>query len=370
VAQHLRYEDTLFHKEQQVRDCLARIGGIEDPPIAPIVGMEDPWRYRNKGAFPVGGDIGSVRIGCFAARSHDIIDAPGGCLLQSEASDALVGAVRRWMLENRVAPYREDTRRGLVRHVMTREAKDGSTMLILSVNGRTMPAGGELIRLARDAAPGLVSIMLSVNTRDTNVILGDSARPLWGETSLTDELAGFRLRVSPHTFFQVNRAQAEKLYAIALSMAGLTGTETVWDVYCGCGSITLPLAARSARAVGVEVVPDAVEDARENARLNGVENVRFIAGAAEAVLPEMTRREGRPDVIVLDPPRKGCEAAALMAAAEAGPERVVYVSCNPATLARDAAALSRMGYRLDRVQPVDMFPWTGHVECAAVFLKT
>ncbi len=369
TAQHLAYESTLHHKEQQVRDCLSCIGGVENPPVAPILGMDDPWRYRNKGAFPVGSADGGLRIGCFAARSHEIIDAPSGCLLQSQQSDALVGAVRRWMLENKVPAYKEATGKGLIRHVMTREARNGTAMLILSINGKTVPAGGELIRIAREAAPNLVSIMLSENTKASNVILGDGARVLWGEAFLSDELAGFSLRVSPHTFFQVNRAQAETLYAQAVSMAELTANETVWDVYCGCGSITLPLASRAARAVGVEIVPDAVADAKENARRNGVANASFYAGAAELLLPDLARREGQPDAVVLDPPRKGAERPALDAIIQAAPRRIVYVSCNPATLARDVAVLAEGGYSLAGVQPVDMFPWTGHVECVALLAR-
>ncbi len=369
TAQHLSYAATLAHKRQQVVDCLERIGGVSAPDVWETIGMEEPWRYRNKGAFPVGGAVGAPRIGCFAARSHDIVDAPGGCLLQSEQSDALVGAVRRWMVEERIAPYDEAAHKGLVRHVMTREAKDGSSMLVVVINGNTLPKGGGLIERAREAAPGLRLVVVCENNKRTNVILGERLRTLWGEDALTDEIAGYAMRVSPRTFFQVNRTQAERLYAVALDYAGLTGAERVWDVYCGCGSITLPLAARAAHVTGVEIVEDAVADARENAARNGVENVSFVAGAAEMVLSNLLEKSGAPDIIVLDPPRKGCEPAALAAVGRAGAKRIVYVSCSPATLARDVKGLAEYGYRLERAQPVDMFGWTGHVECVALMTR-
>lgn len=363
TAQHIRYEATLRHKQQQVADCLARIGGFHDPVVQQTLGTDDPWRYRNKGAFPVGGTAGSPVVGCFAARSHDIIDAPEGCLLQSEQSDALTNAVRRWMTSWNIAPYHEASHTGLLRHVMTRQAADGGMMLVLLVNGPRIPYQAELIQMAREAAPGLRSIILSENTRRTNVILGERFQTLWGDDVLEDEIAGMRMRVSPRSFFQVNRAQAERLYQTAIDYCGLTGHERVWDLYCGCGSITLPLARHAAHVTGVEIVEDAVADARENARRNGIHNASFIAGAAEKVLPKLAQSDGKPDIVVLDPPRKGCEPAALASVAEAGPKRIVYVSCNPATLARDLKLLVEKGYRLEMAQPVDMFAWTGHVEC-------
>ncbi|MDR0929030.1 MAG: 23S rRNA (uracil(1939)-C(5))-methyltransferase RlmD [Oscillospiraceae bacterium] len=367
TAQHLPYADTLAHKRRHAADCLARIGGFAAPDVAEAWGMHDPWRYRNKGAFPVAGTPGAPQIGCFAARSHRVIDAPGGCLLQSEQSDALVRAVRRWMIDRRIAPYDETTHTGLLRHVMTREAKSGALMLVLVVNGHALPHAQSLIDRAREAAPALHSVILSENRERTNVILGVRNSVLWGAPALEDEIAGFNMQVSPRSFFQVNRAQAERLYQAAIDAAELTGTETVWDVYCGCGSITLPLSQRAKRAVGVEVSPDAIADAKENARQNGVTNATFLAGAAEEVLPSLAAREGAPDVAVIDPPRKGCEVTALEALAKARPRRIVYVSCNPATLARDGKLLAERGYVLGRVQPVDLFGWTGHIELVAPF---
>ena len=362
TARHLAYAAQLEAKRAKVRDCLARIGGLSDPPVGPVLGMEDPRRYRNKGAFPVGGTPGAVRIGCFAARSHQVIDAPDGCLLQSLTSDRLIREVRGWANAHRLEPYDETSHTGLLRHVMTREAADGSSMLVLVVNGQSLPHAEELIARLRGAVPGLASVCLSSNTRRTNVILGETVRVLWGSGTLTDTLLGFSYRVSPRSFFQVNHSQTEVLYRQVLDACGLRGDETVFDLYCGCGTITLPLASRARRAVGVEIVEDAVRDARENARANGVGNAVFYAGAAEALFPSLLREWGRPDVLVMDPPRKGCEPEVLRAAAEAAPGRIVYVSCDPATLARDVRVLCGAGYRPEKAVPVDMFPWTGHVE--------
>lgn len=369
TAQHLSYEATLAHKRQQVIDCLQRIGKIDTPNVLETIGMEHPWRYRNKAAFPAGGEPGSPVIGCYAARSHDIVDAKDGCLLQSAQSDSLVRAVREWMTTFKIPSYSEQDGRGLVRHIVTREASDGSAMLLLVTAAEPLPHAGELIALARREVKALRSVILSVNARRTNVILGDTFRTLWGEDAIEDTIAGFSMRVSPRSFFQVNRAQAERLYLAAIDFANLTGRERVWDVYCGCGSITLPLARHAAHVTGIEIVEDAVEDARENARQNGAMNVSFIAGAAEKVLPELVEREGAPDVVVVDPPRKGMELPALEAITKARPERIVYVSCNPATLARDARMIAERGYRAERTQPVDMFGWTGHVECVALLSR-
>lgn len=365
AAQHLQYAATLAHKRRQVADCLERIGGFTTPPVAPTLGMEDPWRYRNKGAFPVGGMAGAPQIGMYAARSHAIIDQPAGCLLQTAQSDALVSAVRRWMTGCRIPPYDEMSHTGLVRHVMTREAADGSTLLLLIINGSAVPHGSALVEMTRAAAPGLRGVLLSENTRRTNVILGDRTHPLWGEDRLEDTVAGMRVQVSPQSFFQVNRIQADRLVALALEDAGLTGREHVWDLYCGAGTFTLPLAHAAAEVTGVEVVPEAIADAEGNARRNGIANASFVAGAVETVLPGLLRARGAPDVALLDPPRKGCAPEVLQALADAAPRRIVYVSCNPATLARDAGYLASHGYALQGVRPVDMFCWTEHVECVA-----
>lgn len=369
TAQHLSYEATLSHKRQQVIDCLTRIGKVASPDVRETIGMAHPFRYRNKAAFPACDYADGLRIGCYAGRSHEIIDAKDGCLLQTETSDALVRCVRKWMTERAIPVYNEDTHSGLIRHIVTREAVDGSAMLLLVINGETLPHAGELVSLARREAGTLASVILSANTRRTNVILGDSFRTLWGEDSLTDRIAGFWMRVSPCSFFQVNRAQAERLVETTLSFAELSGGERVWDVYAGCGSITLPLATRAGHVTGIEIVEQAVADAFENAKRNGINNADFIAGAAEEVLPGLLAQNGAPDMVVVDPPRKGCELPALLAIADAAPRRIVYVSCNPATLARDVRVLSERGYAFTTAQPVDMFGWTGHVETIALLQR-
>lgn len=365
TAQHLLYPSTLSHKRQQIIDCFSRIASI-DANVLPVIGMNDPWRYRNKAAFPVGGNSHAPCIGCYAERSHDIVDT-NGCLLQAQSSDALVAAVRRWMSQNAIDPYNEASHSGLLRHIVTREAYDGSTMLTLVINGKRLYAE-ELIQCVTKDVPSLQSIIVCENTQRTNVIFGSTFHTLWGCDTLTDRIAGFQMRVSPRSFFQVNRKQAETLFDLAVSFAELSGKELVWDVYCGCGSITLPLAQKAAHVIGIEVVEDAIRDARANAERNGLSNLSFISGAAENILPRLAE-QGAPDVIVVDPPRKGCATEALKAIAEASPKRIIYVSCNPATLSRDMAYLSGFGYVLQKVQPVDLFGWTGHIECVALISR-
>ena len=367
-ALHMRYEATLQAKRQNVLDCLTRIGGADGVCVEETAGMQNPFRYRNKGAFPVAGSSAAPLIGCFAARSHAVVDAPEGCLLQTETSAALMDAVRGWVVKNGVPPYDEQRHAGLLRHVMTREAASGASMLILAVNGERIPAQEDLIRRARAAAPGLASVVLSPNTARTNVILGPHCTLLWGAPYLEETLCGFSMRISPQSFFQVNREQAERLCRIAVDFAALRPGERAWDLYCGCGTLTLPLAQAAGHVTGIEIVPAAVEDARDNARRNGVENVDFVCGAVEERVQALLAA-GKPDVVVLDPPRKGALSQALHAVAAASPARIVYVSCNPATLARDVSILSQRGYSAVRAQPVDMFPWTAHVETVALLLK-
>lgn len=367
AAQHMAYEETLLYKRRQVQDCLTRIGGL-DVQVPPVLGMDDPWHYRNKGAFPVGGHAGAPRIGFYAPRSHDLIDLPPtGCAIQREEANACVRAVREWMRQSGAAPYDEAAHSGLVRHVMARVSQSGEVLFVLVVNGERVPQPELLVALLRRAVPTLTGAMLSVNTARTNVILGGRILPLWGCDYMIDELCGLRFRVSPLSFFQVNPAQTQRLYELALEFAALTGGETVVDAYCGAGTISLLLARRAAHVVGIEIVEAAVRDARDNAARNGIANAEFIAGASEEVLPRLVAQGLRPDVAVVDPPRKGCEEPVLRAIAAAAPARIVYVSCNPATLARDAAVLASLGYAPARVQCVDMFCWTGAVETVLLF---
>lgn len=361
AAQHMAYAATLAYKREQVRGCLARIGRI-DTEVAPVLGMEHPWRYRNKGAFPVAGAAGEPHIGFFAPRSHEVIDAPAGCLIQHPVSDAAVAVIRAWMVQYRVAPYNEATHTGVLRHIMTRTTRAGGVMIVLISREPTLPAEAALISALTEHVPGLASVLLNHHDRRTNVILGAHLRTLWGTDTLEDTLHGLVFRVSPHSFFQVNPEQTEHLYAQALQYAALTGSETVVDAYCGAGTISLMLARDASRVIGIEVVPQAIADARHNAARNGISNATFIEGNAEELLPGLVAEGLKPDVVVMDPPRKGCDPALLQAIVRAEPLRVVYVSCNPATLARDAALLTAGGYRVDAVQPVDMFCWTGDVE--------
>lgn len=369
AAQHIEYASTLAFKREQVRGCLARIGGIEAE-VAPVLGMENPWRYRNKGAFPVAGAAGEPRIGFYAPRSHEVIDAPTGCLIQHPASDAAVAAVRAWMAQYRVAPYDEATHSGVLRHIMTRTTQAGGVMVVLVSRAPTLLAEDALVSALVKHVPGLASVLLNLNDRRTNVILGPHLRTLWGTDALEDTLHGLVFRVSPHSFFQVNPAQTEHLYTQALQYAALTGNETVVDAYCGAGTISLMLARHAARVIGIEVVPQAIADARHNAARNGIGNATFVEGKAEDILPGLVSQGLKPDVVVVDPPRKGCDAALLQAIVRAAPPRVVYVSCNPATLARDAALLVAGGYRVEAVQPVDMFCWTGDVETVMLLVQT
>lgn len=368
VAQHMRYEATLTFKQRQVGDCLRRIGGLEAPDVAPMMGMTRPWRYRNKGSFPVGGTTGAPLIGCYAPRSHTIIDAPEGCLLQDEQSDRMVSEVRRWMIEQRIPPYEEAGHRGLIRHVVTRVTRSGQAMLTLVTMREEIPAAQALINALRAAVPGLRGVCIAPNDRRTNVIFGDASRALWGAHILEETHFGLRFSLSPRAFFQVNPIQADRLYQRALDYAQLRGGERVADVYCGTGTMTLLLARAAREVVGIEWSEAAVADAERNAAENGIPNARFVCEDAAKALPALVETGERLDVVVLDPPRKGCDEAVLQAVGRARPDRLVYVSCNPATLARDAALLAKLGYGLVSAQPVDMFCWTGSVETAALFL--
>ena len=366
VCQHMTYDLSLQMKRERVQDALKRIGGIEME-VRPVIGMDDPWRYRNKTALPVGGEKSAPQIGFFAPRSHRIIDVDG-CLIAREESDQVARVLREWMIKFQVEPYREDTRKGLVRHIMSRVSRAGQVMAVVVAAG-PIPHERELTAMLRARVPALYSLYLNINRRGDNVILGQENRLLFGEPRLNDTLCGLRYALSPQSFFQVNPVQTEKLYQTAVDFAGLTGSELVSDLYCGAGTISLLLAKAARRVIGIEIVPQAILDAEENARLNGVANAEFHAAPSEELLPKLVSQGLRPDVIVLDPPRKGCEEAVLAAIAQAAPRRVVYVSCDPATLARDVKILCAQGYTPEACQPVDMFCWTGHVETVLALSK-
>lgn len=364
-GRHMTYAATLEAKRRQVADCFQRIGKIEAD-VPPVLGMAQPYAYRNKTALPVGGTKTEPKLGFFAPRSHDII-AIDSCLNAMEPANALCQAFLRWMKAHRIAPYDEATHTGLVRHLVIRVNRRGEAMVTVVVNGGGLPQEASLADALMEK--GAVSVIINENREKTNVILGRRFRTVRGPETLRDELCGLTFELSPAAFFQVNPEQTEVLYRTALDFAQLQPSDTLCDVYCGAGTITLMMARHCRQALGIEIVPQAIDNARENARRNAVENVDFRVGAAEEALPALVAEGLRPDVIVIDPPRKGVEPAVIEAIAKAAPRRVVYVSCNVATQARDAALLAEKGYRLDRLQPVDMFCWTSGVECVAAFSR-
>ena len=361
--QAMSYPAQLRFKEAKVRNNLVRIGKFEHPPMEPIIGMEEPFRYRNKAQFPVGmSKDGRIIAGFYAGRTHAIIECED-CLLGVEENRVILDLVLEYMKEYHISPYEELTGKGLVRHVMIRKGfATGEVMVCLIVNGDSLPHVDALVERLR-TIQGMASITLNINREQTNVIMGREIKLLWGQPYIEDTIGSVRFRISPLSFYQVNPLQTEKLYNKALEYAGLTGEETVWDLYCGIGTISLFLAQRAKQVYGVEIVPAAIEDAKANAALNGMTNAEFFVGKAEEVLPEKYEKEGiTADVIVVDPPRKGCEESVLATMIQMAPKRIVYVSCDSATLARDLKYLCHHGYELTRCCPTDMFGNSVHVE--------
>ncbi len=367
--QHMNYEAQLAFKEKQVADALTRIGKLQAIKIERIIPSDMPWRYRGKSAFPVGAEAGKTKIGYFSPRSHRIVDVER-CLIQHESGDAVIKVVRGWMEKHSIPPYDEATHKGALRHIITRHTTTGEDMAILVTNGRALPHADELIVLLLENIPDLQSIIQNINTRRDNVILGSESITLWGKDEVTEEIAGLRFRISPNSFFQVNVVQAEKLYRKALEYANPGKDDVIVDAYCGTGTISLFLARAGGKVYGIESVPEAIEDAKKNAELNGITNAEFICDTVEDGLAALLDKGIKPDIIVLDPPRKGCEPSAIEAILKSGAKRVVYVSCNPATLARDAAMLAEGGYTAEAVTPVDMFPNTSHTECCCLLERT
>ena len=376
--QMMSYEAQLHFKERKVYNNLRRIGGMENlrlPEQAdevsvdntivmePILGMDHPWRYRNKAQFPFGRDK-DVRIiaGFYAGRTHHIVEAED-CLLGVEENAVILDIIKKIMEEYQVAPYDEETHKGLIRHALIRKGfSNGELMVCLVINGKKLPHADIFVERLKEV-PGMTSISYNINQEKTNVILGAELVNLYGPGYITDKIGNVSYQISPLSFYQVNPVQTEKLYGTALEYAGLTGGETVWDLYCGIGTISLFLAQKAKKVYGVEIVPPAIEDARRNAALNGMENVEFFVGKAEEVLPrEYEKNQVYADVIVVDPPRKGCDSVCLDTIVRMQPKRVVYVSCDSATLARDVKYLGERGYEVERVRCCDMFGMSGHVE--------
>ena len=361
--QALSYDQQLVFKTNKVKGHLERIGGFTDIPMEPIIGMDELFHYRNKAQFPVGRNKeGKIVTGFYAGRTHNIIenrDCALGVAENKEVLDRVIAHMEKYGIE----PYNEATGKGLVRHVLIRYGYfTKEVMVCLILNGNKIPKEEQLVKSLCEI-PGMTSITINVNKKHSNVILGEEIRLLWGQEYITDRIGDISYQISPLSFYQVNPMQTQKLYAKALEYADLHGEETVWDLYCGIGTISLFLAQKAKFVRGVEIVPAAIENAKENAKLNGLENTEFFVGKAEEVLPREYKKNGvYADVIVVDPPRKGCDETLLETIVEMNPERIVYVSCDSATLARDLKYLCERGYELRKVCPVDQFGMTVHVE--------
>ena len=371
--QAMSYEEQLRFKENKVRNNLSRIGGLTEIPMEPIIGMDEPWRYRNKAQFPFGKDKdGRIITGFYAGRTHAIIEQED-CLLGVEENQPILDCIRGFMEEYHIAPYEEELHKGLIRHVLIRKGfTTGELMVCLVLNGdvKKLKAPEVLVeRLVKLFPSHMASISCSINREKTNVIMGKEIVNLYGPGYITDYIGNVCYRISPLSFYQVNPVQTQKLYGTALEYAGLTGEETVWDLYCGIGTISLFLAQKAKKVYGVEIIPQAIDDARANAKLNHFENIEFFVGKAEEVLPEQyEKNQVYADTIVVDPPRKGCDSVCLDTIVKMAPEKVVYVSCDSATLARDVKYLGERGYEVKRVKTVDMFPWSGHVETVCLLV--
>lgn len=372
--QALSYEKQLEFKQKKVRNNLIRLGDfapeLVDAVMEPIVGMENPYHYRNKAQFPIGKDKeGNPIAGFYAGRTHSII-ANMDCALGVAENREILEIILAFMKKYQVQPYDEVSGKGLLRHVLIRKGFASSELMVcLVINGRGLPEAEALVsELTR--IPNMTSVSYSINREKTNVIMGKEIVLLWGRETIRDSIGDVMFSISPLSFYQVNPVQTKKLYGLAVEYAALTGKETVWDLYCGIGTISLFMSQAAKRVYGVEIIPQAIEDARENARQNHITNAEFFVGKAEEVLPEKYASEGiYADVIVVDPPRRGCDERCLDTMLQMQPERIVYVSCDSATLARDLKILCAGGYELKRVRAVDQFPMTGHVECVCLMSK-
>ena len=360
--QHLNYSAQLNWKRQQVVDAVERIGKLNGVEIFETLGMENPLRYRNKMQFPVGKNL---QIGCYARGSHKIIDTQA-CMIQNELNDKILNAVRNVAKKFQIQPYNEDTHKGFLRHVMGRIGFNGEFMIVLVTATKNFPNEKNFVRALVKELPNVTSIQQNVQTFHNNVILGRDTKILFGKATIHDKIGNFTFNISARSFFQVNTVQAEILYKTALDFAELHGHETIIDAYCGTGTISLFMARKARKVIGIEVVSSAIADAKRNARENNIRNAEFMVGDAVKVLPRIFEPA---DVVIVDPPRAGCDKKVLETFAGMNPEKIIYVSCNPATLARDLKILYELGYRTKKIQPVDMFPFTSHVESVAQIEK-
>ncbi|ELC8398891.1 23S rRNA (uracil(1939)-C(5))-methyltransferase RlmD [Clostridium perfringens] len=370
--QHASYKAQLDFKWDRVKDCVSKIGKLDPSIVKYPLGMENPWRYRNKVQLPIGLINGEVKIGFFAPRSHDIIDMES-CLIQDEIGDKVVKLTREWIEKFNIRPYNVDgeyDEKGIVRHIMIRRGfTTNEVMIVLVTNGENLPHKEEFVDLMVKNIPGIKSVIQNINSKKTNVILGLESKTLWGEDTISDYIGDFRFNISPLSFFQVNPIQTEVLYGKALEYANLTGNEEVFDAYCGTGTITLFLSQKAKKVYGVEIIPQAIDNAWINAKENKVDNVEFFVGESEVVIPDLINKGVKADVVVVDPPRKGCDKKLLDAITNIDAKKIVYVSCDPSTLGRDLKVLEENGYKTLEVQPVDMFPNTSHVENVAKLIK-
>ncbi|KAA9234686.1 MULTISPECIES: 23S rRNA (uracil(1939)-C(5))-methyltransferase RlmD [Aerococcus] len=360
--QHMAYPAQLAFKRQQVVNSLQKQGLLEKTQVLETIGMEDPWHYRNKAQIPIGQADGQLYTGFYRKGSHKLVPMTD-YQIQLPGIDQTLQKVVTILNQYPISAYDEDTHQGLLRHLIVRQGYyTGQIMLVIVINGKKLPDEDEIVAALKTEIPDLVSIVINSNQKNTNVIMGQDQRVVYGEDLYEDRMFDLTFRISSKSFFQVNTSQAEKLYHQALEAADLKGDEVVVDAYCGIGTISLCLAQAAKEVYGVEVVPDAIDQARENAQLNGLENVTFQAGKAEEVIQDWVQAGLKPDVVVVDPPRKGLAEDFIQSVLEVQPDKIVYVSCNPATLARDLAKFVDQGYQLGKVQPVDMFPQTHHVE--------
>ena len=367
--QELDYKKQLEIKTNEVKQVISRIGKLENVTIYDTIGMEEPFRYRNKAQFPIQKINGAPAIGFYKKKSHDIIPT-NKCIIQHDINDKIIQIIKTYINAYDVSIYDEKTHTGVLRHLVTKIGfTTGEVMVVLVANGKKLPYLNELASVLEENIPGFKTLVVNVNREKTNVILGKENRVIYGEGKINDYIGDLVFEISPLSFFQVNPVQTEVLYNKALEYAELKENDTVFDIYCGIGTISLFLAQKATKVYGIEIVEAAIEDAKINARLNKLDNTEFYAGKAEEVVPKMYKEGKTANVVVVDPPRKGCDDKVLDTIVSMAPDRVVYVSCNPSTLARDLAYLDERGYKCIEIQPVDMFPHTMHVECVAKIIK-
>lgn len=367
--QQLSYEGQLKYKRKKVQDVIERIGGITDLEVNEVIGMENPYFYRNKVQFPVGSSRNEqINIGFYAMRSHDIVTTDK-CYIQQPINRDIIDIVRDYMTCNNIKPYNEISHKGIIRHVVTRISHHSKEIMVgIVINSNRLPNSEELVRRLKEIE-NVTGIFININKEKTNVIMGNKMKMLWGKPYITDYIGDVSYNISPLSFYQVNPVQTEKLYNAVLEYAELTGNEILWDAYCGIGTISLFLASHCKKVMGVEIVPESIEDARENAKINNIGNAEFFTGKAEEVITEKYNEGIAADIIVVDPPRKGCDRELLNTIIKMQPEKVIYVSCDPATMARDIKILGEGGYGVEVIQPFDLFPQTVHVECVVRMQK-